>query len=113
MYADRVTDSMQQCLDETARRRTIQIAHNLEHGIVPETIQKSIEQITLSTRVADAREQPVGKVAEGGGSYADEVDREAYIKILEQEMAEAAEALDFERAALLRDQLLDLRVEAG
>ena len=104
---------MQQCLDETERRRQIQIAHNLEHGIEPETIQKSIEQITLSTRVADAREQPVGNVAEGDGSYADEVNREAYIKILEQEMAEAAEALDFERAALLRDQLLDLRVEAG
>jgi excinuclease ABC subunit B len=113
MYADRITASMQQCIDETERRRTIQQAHNLEHGIEPRTIQKSIEDITLSTRVADAREQPVSRVAEAGGSYADEVNREAYIKILEKEMSEAAEALDFERAALLRDQLLELKVEAG
>ena len=113
MYADRVTDSMQQCLDETNRRRRIQIAHNEKHGIEPQTIQKSIEDITLSTRVADARDQPVPRVAEAGGSYVDEVNRDAYIKILEKEMAEAAEALDFERAALLRDQLMDLKVEAG
>jgi len=113
LYADRVTASMQQCLDETNRRRAIQVAHNIEHGIEPKTIQKSIEEITLSTRVADARELPLSRVAESGGSYADEVNREAYIKILEKEMAEAAEALDFERAALLRDQLLELKVEAG
>ncbi len=113
MYADRITNSMQQCIDETNRRRTIQLAHNLEHGIEPKTIRKSIQEITLTTRVADAREQPATRVAEGGGTYAEEVNREAYIKILEKEMAEAAEALDFERAALLRDQLLELKVEAG
>ncbi len=113
MYADRVTESMQQCIDETDRRRQIQLAHNREHGIEPMTIRKSIQDITLTTRVADAREQPATRVAERSGTYADEVNREAYIKILEQEMAAAAEALDFERAALLRDQLLDLKVEAG
>ena len=108
MYADRVTRSMRQCLDETNRRREIQLAHNEEHGITPETIRKSIEEIEFSTRVADAREAPA-KVAEGAGSYADEVNREELIKILETEMAQAAQNLDFERAALLRDQLFELR----
>jgi len=120
MYADRVTRSMRQCIDETYRRREIQIAHNAQHGITPETIRKSVEEIEFSTRVADARVVPglavggagtagMGKVAEGATTYAEEVNREEMIKILETEMAAAAEALDFERAALLRDQLFELR----
>ncbi|MDP2954967.1 MAG: excinuclease ABC subunit UvrB [Longimicrobiales bacterium] len=108
MYADRVTVSMQRCLDETNRRRATQQAHNVEHGITPETIRKSVEEIEFSTRVADARTAPA-RVAEAAASYADEVNREELMKILEAEMAEAAEALDFERAALLRDQLFELR----
>jgi excinuclease ABC subunit B len=111
MYADRITVSMQRCLDETDRRREIQTAHNKAHGITPETIQKSVEQIEFSTRVADARVAPA-KVAEADASYMDEVNREEYVKILEKEMAEAAEALDFERAALLRDQLFELQADA-
>jgi excinuclease ABC subunit B len=119
MYADRVTRSMRQCIDETYRRREIQIAHNAQHGITPQTIRKSIEEIEFSTRVADARLVPglaVGplggkgaKVAEGASTYAEEVNREEMVKILEKEMEQAAEALDFERAALLRDQLFELR----
>ena len=108
MYADRVTKSMRRCIDETSRRREIQIAHNKEHGITPQTIRKSVEEIEFSTRVADAREAPA-VVAEPGETYADEVNREEYMKILEKEMEEAAEALDFERAALIRDQLFELR----
>ncbi len=108
MYADRVTDSMQRCIEETNRRRVAQMAHNEEHGITPETIRKSVEEIEFATRVADARAAPAA-VAEGPESYADEINREEYVKILEKEMAEAAEALDFERAALLRDQLFELR----
>jgi excinuclease ABC subunit B len=110
LYADRVTRSMQECIDETNRRREIQIAHNAEHGITPTTIVKSIEEIELATRVADARSTSISAVAEAKASYADEVNREELVKILEQEMAEAAEALDFERAALARDQLLELGV---
>ena len=111
LYADRMTVSMQRCLDETNRRREIQLVHNVEHGITPETIRKSVQEIEFSTRVADARAAPA-QVAEAAASYVDEVNREEYVKILEKEMAEAAEALDFERAALLRDQLFELRAEA-
>ncbi len=108
MYADHITASMRRCIDETQRRRDIQTAHNEKHGITPETIRKSIEEIEFTTRVADARAVPTA-VAEGKETYADEVNREEYVKILEKEMEEAAEALDFERAALLRDQLFQLR----
>lgn len=108
MYADRVTASMARCIDETNRRREAQLAHNEEHGITPETIRKTIEEIEFSTRVADARQAP-SAVSEAPESYADEVNREEYVKILEKEMEEAAEALDFEKAALLRDQLFELK----
>jgi excinuclease ABC subunit B len=109
MYADRVTESMRACIDETNRRREIQLSFNQEHGITPETIRKSVSEIELSTRVADARERSPARVAEAQPTYADEVDREEFIKILEEEMRQAAEAMDFERAALLRDQVFELK----
>jgi excinuclease ABC subunit B len=111
LYADRITDSMRQCIEETERRREIQVAHNLEHGITPETIRKSIEEIEFSTRVADARELPVPRVAERTRSYQDEMNLEALVKEVESEMEAAAEALDFERAALLRDELFELKTK--
>jgi excinuclease ABC subunit B len=113
LYADRITRPMQKCLEETNRRREVQIAHNIAHDITPETIRKSIEQIEFSTQLADAAANKVAKVAESKTSYADEVNTEEYIKILEQEMTEAAEAMDFERAALLRDQIFDLKASVG
>lgn len=109
LYADRMTDSMRRCLEETERRREIQLEHNREHGITPETIQKSIQEIEFSTRVADARAAPLPRVAESTRSYQDEVNVEELVKALETEMDEAAADLDFERAALLRDELFDLR----
>ena len=112
LYADRVTASMRACIDETERRRRVQIAHNARHGIVPRTIRKSVEEIERATRVADARDRPAAKVAEPVGRYGEEIPPDAFLKILEEEMAKAAEALDFERAAALRDQIFDLQ-EAG
>ena len=91
----------------------MQIAHNERHGIVPQTIRKSVEQIELSTRVADVRDRLVAKVAEPVPGYTDELDSEQFIKIIEEEMAKAAEALDFERAAALRDQLFELKAAVG
>ncbi|MEX2529753.1 MAG: excinuclease ABC subunit UvrB [Gemmatimonadota bacterium] len=115
LYADRMTDGMRQCIEETERRRQIQVAHNEEHGITPTTIRKSIEQIEFSTRVADAREAPIPRVAEMLASYQDEMNLEEVIKTLEAEMKEAAGDLDFERAALLRDEVFELktRLESG
>ena len=114
MYADRMTGSMQQCIDETNRRRETQRRYNEEHGIVPRTIIKSVEERMLATRVADARtEQPGGRVAEPKASYADEVNLEEWLKILEQQMREAAAGLQFERAAVLRDQYLEVKAKLG
>ena len=81
--------------------------------ITPETIKKSIQEIEFSTRIADARTRPVMQVSEEKATYADELNREELVKILEREMVEAAESMDFERAALLRDQLFELRARAG
>jgi excinuclease ABC subunit B len=116
MYADKITASMQRAIEETSRRRDIQREYNLEHGITPTTIIKSIEEQMLTTRVADARESVaarMAKVAEPKAKYADEVNLEEWAKILEQQMRDAAKNLDFERAALLRDELLEIRVKLG
>jgi excinuclease ABC subunit B len=116
MYADRVTGSMRRSIDEVNRRREVQRRYNEEHGIEPRTIVKSVEELMLSTRVADARLEPRARrdrVAEPRASYADEVNLEEWARILEQEMREASAALDFERAATLRDQLLEVRARLG
>ena len=115
MYADKMTGSMTRCIEETNRRRDIQRQFNEEHGITPQTIQKSVEELLLTTRVADAREaaQMRGRVAERRPTYADEVNLEEWAKILEQQMREAAARLDFERAALLRDELLEVKTRLG
>jgi len=109
MYADRITGSMQRCIDETNRRREVQRRYNEEHGIIPQTIIKSVEERLLATRVADARSDGPprpARVAEPQTSYAAEVNLEEWVKILEHQMREAAAVLDFERAAQLRDELL-------
>ena len=113
-YADRVTGSMQRAIEETARRRQLQIAYNAEHGITPRTVVKSTEQVRFATRVADARtadRDGPRKVAEERATYASEMDRAALIELLERQMKEAAAALDFELAAQLRDQLLELKAK--
>ena len=107
LYADRATGSMQRALGEMTRRRRLQQQHNERHGITPRSIVKSVGDIRFATRVADAR--GVRKVAEGAARPADAHEREALIQLLESQMRAAAEGLDFEQAALLRDQLLELK----
>jgi excinuclease ABC subunit B len=103
---------MKRMMEVTGHRRELQIAYNLEHGIIPQTIIKSVEEIELSTRVADARSPKEAKVAEKRAEYVlGGKDPEVMLKELEDEMRDAAARLDFERAALLGDQLLELRAE--
>ncbi|HET9725394.1 MAG TPA: excinuclease ABC subunit UvrB [Gemmatimonadales bacterium] len=114
MYADQITGSMRRALDEMTRRRSIQQAFNLEHGITPRSIVKSMEEVRLSTHVADARtEKPEPKRAADSVDLHDPARRAAYIQSLEKQMREAAANLEFELAAMLRDQLNDLKAMAA
>jgi excinuclease ABC subunit B len=118
-YADKMTGSMQRCIDETSRRREIQTAYNLEHGITPIGVKKSVDQVRFTTRVADSRverdereKEKVRRVAESGSRYgADNLP--ALIADLESQMREAATNLDFETAARLRDELFEVKAKAG
>jgi excinuclease ABC subunit B len=123
-YADRITGSMQRCLDETGRRRAVQEAHNTAHGIVPAGVTKSLDQVRFSTRVADARDgsnerdadrtrgKKQKKVAEAQRTYGTD-DLPGLVTRLEDEMRTAAKNLDFETAARLRDELFDLKAAMG
>ncbi|MCJ7754459.1 MAG: excinuclease ABC subunit UvrB [Thermoanaerobaculales bacterium] len=112
LYADRITGSMERALREMDRRRAIQVAHNEEHGITPRSIVKSLEQVRLSTYVADARTEKVEPIEAGSlvrEDLHDPAARAKAIAALEQQMKEAAADLEFELAALLRDQVNDLK----
>jgi excinuclease ABC subunit B len=103
LYADKITDSMRYAISETERRRAIQRSHNEERGISPEGITKAVRDITDQLkRVADERPQWETK-----GMPRDEMTR--LLKDLESQMKSAAKGLEFERAALLRDQVIELR----
>ena len=108
LYADTVSDSMQRAIDETNRRRRIQIAHNEEHGITPETIRKAIRK-GIEEEI-DARR--IERESVGVASEAMFVTQE-FLRELEVEMLAAAEQLDFERAAHLRDRIHDLKKKMG
>jgi excinuclease ABC subunit B len=107
MYADQMTDSMRRAIDETNRRRSIQIAYNVEHHIEPRTIIKEVRDLTAALM----RE---GRVAEPAAAYPSLSQLPRYemtrlIDELEQQMRQAAQALEFEKAAALRDQIFELR----
>ncbi len=107
MYADQLTESMRRAIDETYRRRAKQQAYNEAHGLTPIGIRKAIRDITERVKaVAKAHEQSAG-VSRAADLPKDEIYR--LIKDLEAQMKEAARALEFERAALLRDQVIELR----
>jgi excinuclease ABC subunit B len=114
MYADEITGSMARTIEETDRRRRLQEEYNREHGIVPETIVKSIEEVLSQTAVVEARTdgdgEPPERLPEATG---ESPDREEMMARLEKEMLEAAGKLEFELAASLRDRILELRAEAA
>jgi len=110
MYADAVTDSMRQAIDETNRRREIQVAYNTEHGIEPQTIRKAIHAIVDYARAAEGE----GVAAEDVARELSSLPRDEVLRLLaslEEDMTSAAEKLDFESAARLRDQIVKLRAE--
>ena len=105
MYADIVTDSMKRAIDETERRRQIQESHNRENGITPQSIRKTIRDIT--ERVRSLAEPEAGPLVSGDDLPKEDITR--LIKDLESQMKSASKNLEFEKAALLRDQIIDLR----
>ncbi|EJL1416234.1 excinuclease ABC subunit UvrB [Staphylococcus pseudintermedius] len=106
MYADRITDSMKVAIDETERRREIQIAYNEKHGIVPKTINKEIHDVISATVETDETNEDQRKEVP---KKMTKKEREKTIENVEKEMKEAAKALDFERATELRDLLFELK----
>ena len=106
MYADHITDSMKRAIDETARRRDIQEAYNLEHHIVPKTIQKEIRDVIHGKETVDEATALVQK-----GKKASKKAQKKLIEDLEKEMKQAAKVLDFERAMELRDIIMELKGE--
>ncbi len=107
LYADRVTDSMRQAMSETERRRAVQEAYNLDHGITPASIVKNIEDVLSSVYERDYVTIP--KAIDERDAFHSQAELDAFIVKLESEMREAAARLEFERAAALRDRLRRLR----
>ncbi len=106
MYADEITGSMRRAINETNRRRSIQIAYNEEHGITPRTIQKKVRDLIEATKPVD-EEDEVKDIHDI--EYLDEEEIKKLIRNLEKEMKEAAEELEFEKAARIRDRIQELK----
>ncbi|MFV9510567.1 excinuclease ABC subunit UvrB [Tepidibacillus sp. LV47] len=107
MYADKMTDSMKIAIDETNRRRRIQMAYNQEHGIIPKTIKKKISDVIEAVKVAEDQAEY------GKKKKLTKKERAQMIERIEKEMHAAAKALDFEQAAKLRDLLFELKAEGA
>jgi excinuclease ABC subunit B len=113
LYADRITDSMQRALDETGRRRTRQIAHNLAAGITPRSIMKKVRDLIDGVYSEKSAKDDLKRVSQAAAVEAlSERDLGKRIKQLEREMLEHARNLEFENAARIRDQLTALREQA-
>ncbi|MBO0959049.1 excinuclease ABC subunit UvrB [Neobacillus sp. MM2021_6] len=108
MYADRITDSMEKAIGETKRRREIQEEYNKKHGVTPQTIQKAIRDVIRATHAAEDQEEYTPASSFG---KMNKKEREKLIATMEKEMKIEAKALNFERAAELRDLLLELKAE--
>ncbi|MCI2960038.1 excinuclease ABC subunit UvrB [Pediococcus pentosaceus] len=112
MYADHMTKSMQETIDETARRRTIQEAYNREHGITPHTIKKDIRSLISSTSDTEDKGKK-DDFLDVDFADMDSKDQKEMIANLEDQMRAAAKKLDFEKAANLRDTVLELKAQIG
>ena len=110
MYADMVTDSMRAAIEETDRRRAVQERYNREHGIEPATIVKEIHDLNDRLRVAAEATAPYGAGAEGGLGERTRAEVEKLVARMEADMRAAAKALEFERAAALRDEIRAIRL---
>jgi excinuclease ABC subunit B len=108
MYGDKITDSMDKAIKETNRRRAIQLAYNEKHGITPQTIQKKVRDVIEATKVAEQKADYLTGIKQTKMS---KKDRMSLIERLEREMKEAAKNLQFERAAELRDAILEIKAE--
>ena len=111
MYGDVITGSMQRAIDETERRRTSQNEYNEAHGITPKTIEKPIVPLIEMTLVAAEEKSPYGKKDAKGKKKLSKKERENLVKSLLREMQQASRALEFERAAELRDMIVELEGE--
>jgi excinuclease ABC subunit B len=107
LYGDKITNSMQKLIDETERRRKIQTDYNEQHDITPQTIIKSVEELLLSTTVADAKLKKIAK--NDRADFMTVFDLEDLIKRLEKEMRGQARQQEFEKAAELRDEIQRLK----
>ncbi len=107
MYADKITDSMDQAIKETKRRRAIQEEYNQKHGITPTTIQKDVRDVIRATTAAEETEEYTYE----NTKKLTKKEKDNLITSMEKEMKEAAKSLDFERAAQLRDAILELKAE--
>ncbi|MFZ5647856.1 MAG: excinuclease ABC subunit UvrB [Bacillota bacterium] len=108
MYADRITESMKRAIGETDRRRRIQLEYNREYGITPRTVRKAVRDVIEATRAAEERE--IYSAVPEGRKKLSKKELKATIARLEKEMREAARMLEFERAAQLRDMLIEMRL---
>ena len=115
MYADKITKSMETAISETSRRRKLQNAYNQEHGITPHTVKKSVRDvIEITAGETERTPTPGRKKQKDGGKPTDRLnaaEREKLIAHMTSEMKEAARALEFERAAYLRDEINRIRQE--
>lgn len=110
MYGDKITDSMTRAMQETERRRTIQLAHNEQHGITPQTIRKKVRDVIEATKAA---EQKANLLDDVKLTKMSKKDRVVLIERLELEMKHAARELQFERAAQLRDAIMELKAQGA
>lgn len=108
MYGDKITESMEKAISETKRRRAIQEEHNRKNGITPQTIQKRVRDVIEATKAAESKAEYLAEVK---GAKMSKKDRMSLIERLEKEMKDAAKNLQFEKAAQLRDAIMELKVQ--